>query len=721
MEPDRDREELLSRLREENAALRASLERSGEGRELARQREEFSTLLDVSKLVVSELHLETVLQLVADKAREIVQADMVLVPMLDAARTSYAYRAVSGEDAAEVRGVSFPVHVGMCGWVLQNERSLLFGESNPLPMGEATTWERGQQSALLVPLLGRKKIIGGLSALGKRGGGSFTSHDLDVMTMFANQVSVAIENAQLFRQIEREVEERSQTEATVRANEAFIRSVLESVGEGLIVVDREHRILVANRAYGELVQAAPADLVGQHCYRASHHADVPCYERGEACAVRTTFETGAACTVVHMHHGSPGHDAVIETRSFPLKDAAGSVTAAIEIMNDVTEKRKLENQLYQAQKMEAIGTLAGGVAHDFNNILSAIVGYASLLQMKLGLENPLSGYVGQVLDATERAGVLTKSLLAFSRKQVVEMLPVDLNEVVGGFQKILERLIGEDIAVQLSCSPAPLVVEADKGQLEQVLMNLATNARDAMPHGGVFRIAITSIVIDGTNTAAYAISVPGAYACLTVSDTGTGMDAAVLEHIFEPFFTTKDLHKGTGLGLSIVYGIVARHGGAVKVYSEPGQGTVFKIYLPLSCREMRHDGPEVAALLPRGNETILLVEDEENVRVVSAALLKEFGYTVVEAIDGEDGLRAFRENLDTVALVISDLIMPKMNGREAFEEMKRLRPGLKVIFTSGYTADIITQKGLLDQGAAFITKPLNPVELLKKIREVLTP
>jgi PAS domain S-box-containing protein len=720
MEADENREE-LSRLREENAALRASLERSGEGRELARQREEFSMLLDVGKLVVSELHLETVLQLVADKAREIVQADMVLVPMLDAARTSYAYRAVSGEDATEIRGASFPVHVGMCGWVLQNERSLLFGEANPLPMGEATTWERGQQSALLVPLFGRKKIIGGLSALGKRGGGSFTNHDLDVMTMFASQVSAAIENAQLFRQIEREIEERTQTESTVRANEAFIRSVLESVGEGLIVVDRQHRILVANRAYGELVQAAPADLVGQYCYRSSHHADRPCYERGEACAVRTTFETGEASTVVHVHHNPQGHDAVIETRSFPLKDAAGSVTAAIEIMNDVTEKRKLENQLYQAQKMEAIGTLAGGVAHDFNNILSAIVGYSSLLQMKLRPEDPLSVYVNQVLDATERAGVLTKSLLAFSRKQVVEMLPVDLNEVVGAFRKILERLIGEDIAVQLSCSPAPLVVEADKGQLEQVLMNLATNARDAMPRGGVLRIATGPVVIDGQSMKAYAIGAPGAYACLTVSDTGNGMEAAVLEHIFEPFFTTKDLHKGTGLGLSIVYGIIARHGGAIKVYSEPGQGTIFKVYLPLSCREMRHDGPERAAALPRGNETILLVEDEESVRVVSAALLREFGYTVIEAIDGEDGLRAFREHLDHIALVISDLIMPKMNGREAFEVMKRMRPGVKVIFTSGYTADIITQKGLLDQGAAFITKPLNPAELLKKIRDVLTP
>ena len=417
----------------------------------------------------------------------------MLVPMLDEARERYSYLAAAGADADKVRGANLPVHVGMCGWVLRNERSLLFGESSPFPMDETTAWEKGQQSSLLVPLFGRNKIIGGLSALGKIGGGSFYRHDLDLMTMFANQVSTAIENALLFRRIETEVGERKRSEATVRENEAFIRSILESVGEGLIVMDRDHRILVANRAYCELVQAAPADVVGKLCYQCSHHAERPCYELGEECAIRKTFETGEACSVIHVHQDPQGNRAFIEVRSFPLRDEAGGVSAAIEILNDVTEKRQLESQLHQAQKMEAIGTLAGGVAHDFNNILSAIVGYASLLQMKMRPDDPLYGYVKQILDAADKAGLLTKSLLAFSRKQVVELSPVDVNEVIENFQKILARLIGEDIAIKVTRSPVPLVVDADKGQLEQVLMNLATNARDAMPSGGALQITTASV------------------------------------------------------------------------------------------------------------------------------------------------------------------------------------------------------------------------------------
>ncbi len=505
----------------------------------------------------------------------------------------------------------------------------------------------------------------------------------------------------------------------VRENEAFIRSILESVGEGLIVVDREHRILVANRAYCELVRAAPADVVGKTCYQCSHHTDRPCHELGEECAVRKTFETGEACSVVHVHTDPQGNQAFIEVRSFPLKDEAGVVNAAIEILNDVTEKRRLESQLHQAQKMDAIGTLAGGVAHDFNNILSAIVGYSSLLQMKMRPDDPLCGYVKQVLDAADKAGTLTKSLLAFSRKQVVKMGPVNVNDVINDFQKILARLIGEDIAIKVLCSPAPLVVDADKGQLEQVLLNLATNARDAMPKGGSLHFTTDSISITSSNMAAHAIDVPGTYASITVSDTGKGMDQALLEHIFEPFFTTKELHKGTGLGLSIVYGIIMKHGGFVKAYSEPGHGTTFKIYLPLSHKEKQDAHQEKPAPLPSGHESILLVEDEEHVRAVTRALLQEFGYAVLEASDGEDAVRVFQENKDRVQLVISDLIMPKMNGRDAYEEMKKIRPGVKVIFTSGYTADIITQKGLLAAGVNFMAKPLNLAELLKKIRDVL--
>jgi CheY-like chemotaxis protein len=327
--------------------------------------------------------------------------------------------------------------------------------------------------------------------------------------------------------------------------------------------------------------------------------------------------------------------------------------------------------------------------------------------------------VKQLLEAAEKAGGLTKSLLAFSRKQVVELSPVNINDVINDFQKILARIIGEDIAIKVTCGPAPLVVDADKGQLEQVLMNLATNARDAMPDGGALQITTGLISITGSNMAAHNVDTPGTYVYLTVSDTGKGMEHAVLEHIFEPFFTTKEVHKGTGLGLSIVYGIIKKHNGFINVYSEPCQGTTFKIYLPLSHREKQNIQREELTHLPSGHETILLVEDEENVRAVTRALLEEYGYTVIEAVNGEDAVRVFQENEDRIQLVLSDLIMPKKNGREAYEEMKKIRPEVKAIFSSGYTADIITQKGLLKEGVDFIAKPLNPADLLKKIRDVL--
>ena len=355
-----------------------------------RQREEFSLLLDVSKLVVSELNLETVLQLVADKAREIVQADMVLVPMLDETRERYTYLAASGADAESVRGASFPVHVGMCGWVLRNERSLLFGESSPLPMDETTTWERGQQSALLVPLFGRKKIIGGLSALGKSGGGSFSQHDLDLMTMFANQVSTAIENAHAVPP-DRDRGRGAQAQRGDGPRERGVHQ--EHSRERRGGPDRRGpRPPGPGRQPGLLrARAAPrrrtswADAAS--AIRTTRTGRATNWARSARCARRSKRARPAppSTTTAAAH----GHDAVIETRSFPLRDAAGNVTAAIEILNDITEKKRLENQLYQAQKMEAIGTLAGGVAHDFNNILSAIVGYTSLLQIKMRPDDPL--------------------------------------------------------------------------------------------------------------------------------------------------------------------------------------------------------------------------------------------------------------------------------------------------------------------------------------------
>jgi nitrogen-specific signal transduction histidine kinase len=387
------------------------------------------------------------------------------------------------------------------------------------------------------------------------------------------------------------------------------------------------------------------------------------------------------------------------------------------------EKARLQAQLYLSQKLEAVGHLAGGIAHDFNNILTAIMGYGSLLQAKLKQDDPLRNHVDQILTSAERAAALVRSLLAYSRKQIINPRPVKINEIVVNVENMLQRIIGEDINLQTVLSEQDTTVVADAGQIEQILTNLATNARDAMPAGGALTIEAGVIEMDEQFIKAHGYGMQGPYVLLTVSDTGGGMDENTQKQIFEPFFTTKDVGKGTGLGLSTVYGIVKQHNGFINCYSEPGEGTTFKIYLPLATKPT---GPAVQPsaigrppLLKGGSETILLAEDDDDLRKLIMQVLEDFGYTVLEASDGDAAVGLFREHYDTISLLLLDVIMPKKNGRDAYAEMREIEPAIKALFTSGYTADIIHKQGLLDQGLEFILKPVSPTELLKKVRDVL--
>lgn len=398
----------------------------------------------------------------------------------------------------------------------------------------------------------------------------------------------------------------------------------------------------------------------------------------------------------------------------------GEVIVYRGFMRDVTNQRKLEQQLLQSQKMEATGKLAGGIAHDFNNILTAIISYGSLLQMALPRDNPARSHVEQILTLADRAANLTQSLLAFSRKQIMNPKPVDMNEIIRRVQKLLSRLIGEDITLETLLTEENVKVMADSGQIEQVLMNLATNARDAMPEGGALILRTDVITMDKEFIRRYGYGTPGTYVRISVSDTGSGMDEATMKRIFDPFFTTKEVGKGTGLGLSIVYGIIKQHNGYINVYSEPGKGTTFRIYLPLyrvRGEAVEEVPTELAA--PRGTETVLLAEDEEPVRTTTGTVLRQFGYTVIEAVDGEDALRKFREHRDEIDLLLLDVIMPKKNGKEVYNEIKSIRPDIRVLFSSGYTSDIMHRKGILEEGLPFISKPYTPGALLVKIREVL--
>ncbi len=397
----------------------------------------------------------------------------------------------------------------------------------------------------------------------------------------------------------------------------------------------------------------------------------------------------------------------------------GGRRSEIVLANDVTERMKLEDQLRQAQKMEAVGLLAGGVAHDFNNVLTAIIGYGNLIQMKLPKGDPLQAYAENIKVTAQRAAQLTQNLLAFSRKQVIHPAPIELNAVVLRIERLLKRLIREDIEIRTILTEADTTILADSVQIEQVLMNLITNARDAMPDGGVLTVRSETVVLDSDAVALRGYGRPGPYALLTVSDTGAGMDNRTRERVFEPFFTTKEMGKGTGLGLATVYGIVKQHQGFADVESAPGAGTSIRVYLPLAqapvSRETATAQPEVCG----GSETVLIAEDDAAIRELTRSVLSEFGYRVIESADGEEAVRLFREQGDGVQLLLLDVIMPKKNGRAVHEEIRKLRPDIKTLFMSGYSADMIGREGVLEEGVYFISKPLSPTELLQKVRDVL--
>jgi signal transduction histidine kinase/CheY-like chemotaxis protein len=402
-----------------------------------------------------------------------------------------------------------------------------------------------------------------------------------------------------------------------------------------------------------------------------------------------------------------------------VRDEQGEIVAYRGIMKDITERKKLEEQLLQAQKMEAIGQLAGGVAHDFNNILTAIIGFANLLKTETSEDDILRSYVTPILNSAERAANLTQALLAFSRRQIISPKTVNLNEIIQGLERLLSRVIGEDIELSTVLTDKDLIVMADSSQIEQVLMNLATNSRDAMPDGGKLTISTKLVEFDNEFIKAHGFGRPGAYALVSVEDTGQGMDEKTRERIFEPFFTTKDVGKGTGLGLSMVYGIIKQHDGYINVSSKHNIGTIFNIYLPLIKSDVEETKLEDLLVLKGGTETVLVAEDDESVRKLIREVLLGYGYKVIEAGDGEEAVSRFKENKDNIQLLILDVIMPKKNGKEAYDEIKEIKPDIKTIFTSGYNVDIIHKKGILDEGLDFILKPILPDELLRKMREVL--
>jgi two-component system, cell cycle sensor histidine kinase and response regulator CckA len=404
----------------------------------------------------------------------------------------------------------------------------------------------------------------------------------------------------------------------------------------------------------------------------------------------------------------------------PIEVREGEIVGASKIARDITRMKQLEEQFRQAQKMEAIGRLAGGVAHDFNNLLT-VISYCSETLLR---DTPPGDWTRDLLTEIKKAGdratMLTRQLLTFSRQQILEPRVLELNAVVAHCEKMLKLVVGEGIELVVALDPALGRVKIDPGQIEQVLMNLVANARDAMPEGGKITVETTNIVLDRTYCHSHAEVKPGRYIMLAVSDTGCGMDEQTQARIFEPFFTTKDVGKGTGLGLAMVYGFIKQSGGHIYVYSEPGLGSIFKMYLPeVEAVPSLPELPSEIEKLPQGDETILLAEDDRTVRALTRQVLQTCGYTVLEAVHGIEALQLAENHAGPVHLLVSDMVMPEMGGRRLAERIVALKPGIKLLYLSGYTVDALVRKGVMESEIAFLQKPFSPSILVRKVREVL--
>src|SRR5256886_1332475 len=504
--------------------------------------------------------------------------------------------------------------------------------------------------------------------------------------------------------IERELRE-AQGRATLRATEASFATLVEHAPVGIYRSSPEGRFLSVNAAVVRMLGYETAAQVLSLDMARDVYADAAERQR---LVERDTYSDRLYDNVEATWKRHDGRLLTVQLSVRAVRNAAGRVEYYETFVRDVTDQRRLQQQVLQSQKMEAVGRLAGGIAHDFNNLLTVITSYSDLLLEDLGTDDPKRSDVEQVRKAADGAAALTRQLLAFSRQQVVEPRVVSLNAVVESLQKILRRVIGEDIELTITLAPDLESVRADVGQLEQVLMNLVVNARDAMPTGGRLTVETANVEHDPEYARDQEAAAVRRFAMLAVSGTGIGVDEATKAQIFEPFFTTKEPGKGTGLGLATVYGIVRQAGGFIWVYSEPGHGTSFKIYLPEVDATAERPTAVPGARVPGGTETVLLVEDAPAVRAVTKQVLERQGYKVLEAADGEAALQLAQRHRGPIDLLLTDVVMPRLSGRELAEQFARLRPDTRVLYASGYTDDSVVRHGILESGAAYLQKPGSP-------------
>jgi two-component system, cell cycle sensor histidine kinase and response regulator CckA len=518
-----------------------------------------------------------------------------------------------------------------------------------------------------------------------------------------------------FRGIIIDIAERKRAEESLREGDAKYKTLFESANDSIFLLKND--VLVdCNSKTLTMFGCTRDQIIGQpaFCFSPPFQPDGRDSREKAREKIGDAFYTGSQF-YEWRHCGLDG--TVFDTEVSLSTVTIGGEVLLQAIVRDITERKNLEAQLLQAQKMEAVGTLAGGVAHDFNNILTAMMGYAGLIGTRIQEDHELSNYLKQIQACTSRAANLTRGLLAFSRKQAVELKPHSTNTILRDCEKLLRRLVPEDVNFTLSLNE-DVTIMVDVTQIDQVLINLVSNAKDAMPKGGILNIETKGISLGREFKQAHGFGAPGRYALISLSDTGSGIDEATQKKIFEPFFTTKEMGKGTGLGLSIVYGIIKQHGGYITVSSEPGKRTTFDIYLP-AVKAKVSEADEAPTDAPGGTETLLLAEDDVYVRDMAREILCTYGYTIVEAKDGEDAVRKYTELSDSIDLILLDVVMPGKNGKEAYDDIRKIKPSIPVIFMSGYTGDIVLQKGVEDTKVNYVSKPVLPYDLLKKIREAL--
>ena len=671
--------------------------------EIRRKNRELALFNRIITATVSDLPLEETLRIVCRELGQIFDVDRIAASLLNETKSEATvvaeYRA--NRDHPPALNQTIPIKGSPSFRRLLAQKTPLIMQNAPTdPRLNAVSDRMGQSnvmSLLLLPLLVEDELIGALT-LSSTGQRKFPASEVNLAWSAMDQVSASLARARL---------EQSRRRLTM---------AIEQATDSVIITNTEGTILYVNPAFEDITGYSRAEAIGQNprVLKSGKQDDAHYKELWD------TISAGKVWRGRFINKKKDGSFFTEDAAITPIRDKHGEIVNYIATKRDVTQELQLEEQYRQAQKMEAIGLLTSGIAHDFNNMLTVIMGYSGVLLSDYAPDDPHREDIEQIKLAAERAAALTRQLLAFSRQQTLRPQILNLNQVIGNLEKMLRRMIGEDIILLVKLLPEPGQIEADPGQIEQILMNLAVNARDAMPDGGRLIVETSNRIVDAAQAARHINLPPGDYIVLSITDTGCGMDENTRTHIFEPFFTTKGVGRGTGLGLSTVYGIVQQNKGHIEVDSVLNQGTTFTIYFPQA-------SPTTAPVLPRktaptsatGKETILLVEDENGVRLITARMLKKLGYAVLEANSAETALELCRQRNEKIDLLITDIVMPDMGGPDLAKKLARSNPGLKTLFISGYTGEMLNKYDISLSSVIFLEKPFTVKTLSRKAREAL--